>query len=261
MPEEIFDLIEDLFEGARKRKKKRDRQKRREAQRNAPPRRPLHPEGASPQTRSPQTELEASYRQQRRMLEDLRRSTDQVSLARQQLTERARAHERQLGDFDVQARTHLENGREDLARVVLERKRLTMAQVSEFEREIDTLKEEEARLMGMEARLEAELESFWMRSQVLRSQHSSARARSRLSDATTGISGEMGSANSALDHAAAHVAELDDRSRLLDGMLESGLHRDPQSRFERDLELSEVDSDLETLRRQIREDREPNTNP
>jgi phage shock protein A len=259
MPEEIFDLVEDLFEGIRKRKKRRDRQKRREAQRGAPPRRPLHPESSPPQARSPQAELEASYRQQRRMLEELRRSTDQVSLARQQLTERARTHERQLADFDTQAREHLERGREDLARVVLERKRLAMAQVSEFEREIDKLKEEEARLMGMEARLEAELESFWMRSQVLRSQHSSARARSRLSDAT-GLNGEMGNASSALDDATAHVAELNDRSRTLDGMLESGLNRDPHSRFERDLELSEVDADLETLRRQMRESRERGSN-
>lgn len=254
MPEEIFDLIEDLFDGVRKRKKKRDQQKRREAHRSGPTHRPLHSEGPSPEAR-----LETSYRQQRRMLEDLRRSTDQVSLARQRLTERARAHERQIGDFDEQAREYLERGREDLARVVLERKRLAIAQLGEFDREIDTLKDEEARLMGMEARLEAELESFWMRSQVLRSQHGSARARSRLNDATTGINGEMVSANSALDDAAAHVAELDSRSRTLDGMLESGLHRDPHSRFSRDLELSEVDADLEKLRREMREGRERRT--
>lgn len=268
MPEEIFDLIEDLFDGARKRKKKRDRQKEREVRQNPPPRKQRQSQSAEPidldprLSADPQTQLEVNYRQQKKMLQDLRRSTDEVSQARQRLTERALSHERQLDEFDARAKEHLQQGREDLARVVLERKRLAVAQLSEFEREIEELKREETHLMSMEARLEAELESFWLRSQVLRSKHSSAQARSRLGDAASGLSGEMGSAGSALDNAEKHVAELDSRSRMLDGMLESGMsNADPRIRFERDLELSEVDADLEALRRQMREDRDRRSNP
>lgn len=248
MPEEIFDLLEDLFDGAQKRRKKQKKHQQQEQE----VRRQIQPVEASeplPHVPDPQAELDASYRQQRKALEDLRRSTDDVTSARLKLAERAQAHERQLAEFDARAREHLLQGREDLARIVLERKRMAVAQVSEFEREIQALQREEADLMRMEAQLEAELESFWLRSEVLRSQQRSAQARSR-------FSGEFGQVSSALDNAEAHVAELNGRSRLLDGMLSSGMGAtDAHARFERDLELDAVDADLEALRRDLRQGR------
>ena len=251
MPEEIFDLLEDLFDGAKKRRKKQKRDKQQQQQ-QPEQRRNVQPVQAAeplPHVPNPQAELDASYRQQRQALEDLRRSTDDVTSARKKLTERAQAHERQLTEYDARAREHLVAGREDLARIVLERKRMAVAQVSEFEREIQALQREEADLMRMEAQLEAELESFWLRAEVLRSQERSAQARSR-------FSGEFGEVSSALDNAEAHVADLNGRSRLLDGMLETGLGAtNEHARFERDLELSEVDADLEALRRDLNSNR------
>jgi phage shock protein A len=250
MPEEIFDLLEDLFDGAKKRRKKQKKEKQRQFQEQE--RRPAKPrEAVAPVTPAPnpQADLEATYQLQRKALEALRRNTDDVTTARMKLEERARFHEQQLVDFDERARQHLIDGREDLARIVLERKRMAVAQVSEFEREIETLKREEAELMRMEAQLEAELESFWLRSEVLKSQQRSAEARSR-------FSGDFSQVGSALDEAEAHVAELNSRSRLLDGMLSSGGGAtDAHARFERDLELTGVDADLEALRRQMRQDR------
>jgi phage shock protein A len=247
MPEEIIDLLEDLFDGAKKRRKKQKKEKQRQQNQQPVPTREVD-DPVTPVT-SPQTNLDTSYKQQRQALEDLRLSTDEVTSARLKLAERAAAHERQLEEFDTRAREHLMQGREDLARIVLERKRMAIAQVSEFDREIRKLQQEEADLMRMEAQLEAELESFWLRNEVLRSQQRSAQARSR-------FSGQFGQVSNALDDAEAHVAELNSRSRLLDGMLTTGLGAtDQHARFERDLELSEVDADLEALRRQMRSER------
>ena len=244
MPEEIFDLLEDLFDGAKKRRKRQRREREQELREQQ-----QRPVQQQPQAPNPQAELDATYRLQRKALEDLRRSTDDVAAARKKMEERARFHEQQLVDFDERARQHLLEGREDLARIVLERKRMAVAQVAEFEREIETLQREEAELMRMEAQLEAELESFWLRAEVLRSQQRSAEARSR-------FSGEFSEVSGALDNAEAHVAEMNGRSRMLDGMLASGQGAtDDVARFEREVELTGVEADLEALRRQVRSER------
>jgi hypothetical protein len=55
-----------------------------------------------------------------------------------------------------------------------------------------------------------------------------------------------------------HTTELRSRGAAVDQMLDEGLVdgvEDPHSRFERRLELSEVDADLERLRRELDEGR------
>jgi phage shock protein A len=221
------------------------------APRSAPAPAPA-PEPAPPA--DPQAELEAAFRDQRRLLEELRQSIDEVAAARQRLEMRVQLHEHRLAEYDEQARAHLLAGREDLARVMLERKRLAAGQLDELQSEIATLAAEQAQLMSAETRLEAKLETLRTRIDVLRTKHTSAKAQARLSEAAAGMASDVSSLNTSLEQVETHAAELRARSQALDQMIADGLVEgddDPHARFEHELQLTTVDDDLARLRREL----------
>ena len=273
MPEEIFELFEELVDEASDRRKKRRKQARRRAQAQieAAPRTPQRERSsggllgritsmfqpAQPQQAAaepdPVTDLERAHRQQLRLLDDVRRSADQVSEARRRMQERADLNARRIAEHEAQAAAHVRGGREDLARVALERKRLAMAQSGEFQRELEALGKEEAQLLRAEARLEAKIEAFQMRRDVLQSQRASAEAQARMSEMYGGISEESSDVAFTLQRIETHTNELRSRGQAIDQMLDDGLVdgvEDSQARFDRRLELSDVDADLERLRRE-----------
>ena len=280
MPEEIFDLLEEVFDEASDRRKKRRKNAGKRARqtgweddpaptsRQAPPQssgsvlgritrlfQPAPPpqQQAAPEP-SPEADLDAAYRKQLRLLDDVRQSVDEVTEAQRRMQERASQNERRQADFETQARQHLADGREDLARVALERKRLAGAQAGEFERELAALAHEQTQLLRAEARLEAKIEAFRTRREVLRSQRASAEAQARISEAYGGLSEESRDVAYTVRRIETHTAELRSQSAAVDQMLDDGLVEgveDPKARFDRRLALSEVDDDLERLRREL----------
>ena len=279
MPEELFDLVEDLFDGASNRRKKSKKSKKKagkQAQRpiqNAPapsPRRraesssggllgritsmfqPASEPQPAPEA-DPHADLERAHQQQLRLLDEVRRSVDEVTEARRRMQERADLNTRRSAEHEAQAAAHMRAGREDLARVALERKRLAMAQSGEFERELSALGKEQTQLLRAEARLEAKIEAFEMRRDVLRSQRASAEAQARMSEMYGGVSEESRDVAFTLQRIETHTTDLRSRGAALDQMLDDGLVdgvEDPQTRFDRRLELAEVEDDLERLRRE-----------
>jgi phage shock protein A len=170
------------------------------------------------------------------------------------MQERSTRNEQRMADFEAQARQHLAAGREDLARVALERKRLGVAQAAEFERELASLAHEQTQLLRAEARLEAKIETFRMRRDVLRSQRASAEAQARISEAYGGVTEESRDVAYTVRRIESHTAELRSRGAAAEQMLDDGLVEgveDPQARFERKLAMSEVDDDLARLQREM----------
>lgn len=279
MPEEIFDLLEEVFDEASDRRKKRRKQARQRARQDdwdddraatsrqtSPPSsgsvlgritrlfQPAPPQQQAAPEPSPEADLDAAYRKQLRLLDDVRQSVAEVTEAQRRMQERASQNERRQADFEAQARQHLAEGREDLARVALERKRLGVAQAGEFERELASLAHEQTQLLRAEARLEAKVDAFRTRREVLRSQRASAEAQARISEAYGGLSEESRDVAYTVRRIETHTAELRSQSAAVDEMLDEGLVEgveDPKARFDRRLALSEVDDDLERLRREL----------
>lgn len=272
MPEELFDILEEVLDAASDRRKKSKKKARKRARKNGyvepirqaggllgritslfQPALPPQPQQARLEP-GPEEELDAAYRQQLRLLDDVRRSIDEVSEAQRRMEERAARNRQRMADFETQARQYLLDGREDLARVALERKRLGEAQAAEFERELASLAREHTQLLRAEARLEAKIEAFRMRRDVLRSQRASAEARARISEAYSGLSEESSDVAYTVRRIETHTKELRSRGAAADQMLDDGLIEgieDPRTRFDRKLALSEVDADLERLRREL----------
>ena len=141
--------------------------------------------------------------------------------------------------------------------VALERKAArAMAQAGEIQREVDALAKEQTQLLRAEARLEAKIEAFQMRREVLKSQRASAEAQARMGELYGGISEESSDVAFTLRRIETRTTELRSRGPAIDEMLDEGLVdglEDPQTRFDRRLELAGVDDDLERLRRELSE--------
>lgn len=279
MPEEIFDVLEDIFDERKKRKKRRKRRER-EIERRPPERRsdrdrpaersepkglmgrvtsmfrsasepPPAPQQPEPEP-DPRQQLDTTYREQLRLLEEVRQSVDNVTAAKDRLQRQFDEAERRLSEFDELARRHLDAGREDLARVAIERKQLAVAQLDDFERQIETLAQEQTQLMRAEARLEAKIEAFRARREVVSSQYAAAQAQARLGDAAGGLNEEMADVNYSVRRVESRTAELRSRGQAIDQMINEGLLEgdDPQARFDRKMRLMDVDDELERLKRQ-----------
>lgn len=280
MPEEIFDVLEELFDERKDRKKRRERRER-EAERARPERRvdrverdqppvksepkglmgritsvfrsaseaPPEPQQAEP---DPRQQLDVTYREQLRLLEELRQSVDSVTSARDRLQRHYDEAGRRLPEFDALARQHLDADREDLARVAIERKQLAVAQLDDFERQIETLAQEQTQLMRAEARLEAKIEAFRARREVVSSQYAAAQAQARMGDAASGLSEEMADVNYSVRRVETRTAELRSCGQAIDQMIDEGLLEgdDPQASFDRKMRLMDVDDELARLKQE-----------
>ncbi|MGD9934487.1 MAG: PspA/IM30 family protein, partial [Dehalococcoidia bacterium] len=80
----------------------------------------------------PREMLDLSYEKQVEMLRDVKRGVVEVTAARRRLELQAEEIRGKLGKFDNQARQGLASGREDLARIALERKAAAQAQLEGF---------------------------------------------------------------------------------------------------------------------------------
>src|SRR5437773_303458 len=90
----------------------------------------------------PRKVLDYAYNQQQELLITMRRGLVDVATAKEQLEQQARRLETRIPHLDDQARRAVAAGREDLARVALERKRLAKAErLQARAKAIDTLVE------------------------------------------------------------------------------------------------------------------------
>ncbi|MBI2322276.1 MAG: PspA/IM30 family protein, partial [Chloroflexi bacterium] len=120
---------------------------------------------------SPHELLDYSYEKQLQLLQDVKRGIVEVVTARRRLELQLAKQGDSIAQFDNQARRALAAGREDLARLALERKQVGAAQITDLQRQIGELASEQERLQGAEQRLAMKVESFRTRKEVIKAQY------------------------------------------------------------------------------------------
>ena len=206
----------------------------------------------------PREMLDYSYEKQLEMLRDVKRGIVEVTAARRRLQLQADEHRSQLGKFESQARQALANGREDLARVALERKQAADEQIGGFDAQIQQLQTEQDGLIQAEARLSAKVEAFRTRKEVVKAQYTAAKATVRIGEAVSGLSEEMSDIGTAISRAEDKTAQLRSRGAAINELLEAGVLDDSLeggSALDRELDQLgrnfSVDIELEALKREL----------
>ncbi|HEY8476063.1 MAG TPA: PspA/IM30 family protein [Chloroflexota bacterium] len=207
----------------------------------------------------PHETLEYSYERQLELLQKVKRGIVDAVTSRRRLELQAGRLQENIAKLETQARQAMAAGREDLARLALERKALAAAQLNDLNAQIAQLQQEQEKLTAAEARLSMKVEAFRTRKELIKAQYSAAEAQVRIGEAVSGLSEEMADVGLAIERAEEKTAQLQARASAIDELVASGVLEDVTGSradtVERELQKigmqQSVEAELAALRQQF----------
>jgi phage shock protein A len=206
----------------------------------------------------PRETLDYSYEKQLELLQKVRRGVADVATSKKRLELQSGKLEGEVTKMDSKARECVVAGREDLARIALERKRGIQAQLQSLDAQRAQLQGEQDKLVAAEQKLTAKVEAFRTQKETIKAQYTAAEAQVKIGEAVSGISEEMADVGMAFDRAQNKVETMQARAGAIDELLESGSLQDltgSSSAIDRELAQvgsgAAVDAELEAMRKEL----------
>jgi phage shock protein A len=207
----------------------------------------------------PRETLDYSYQTQLELLQKVRRGVADVATSRKRVELQINQLQQSSDKLDRQARDALSVGREDLARDALTRKSGVQGQLSDLNTQYTSLQGEEEKLTGASQRLQAKVDAFRTRKETIKATYTAAEAQTRINEAFTGISEEMGDVGMAIQRAEDKTEQMKARAGAIDELMASGALDDMVSGPRDDIQLeldrmgasSDVDSELARLKGEL----------
>ena len=203
----------------------------------------------------PREALDYSYQQQLEMLNKLRRSIAEVVTAKKRLEMQKQKLMDNVKTLDEQARRAVSAGRDDLAKMALERKNTNLNQLQDLNKQIADIQTEQDKLEQTERQTATKVEQFRSKKEVIKAQYSAAQASVKVKESVTGISEQMQDVGMAMNRAEDKTEKMRARSQALDDMIDSGVLTDYTSdkdQIERELEKvstqNSVDEELAKIK-------------
>jgi phage shock protein A len=157
--------------------------------------------------------------------------------------------------LDEESRNAIDQHREDLAKLALERKNANMLQLQNLDKQIVDMQTQQDKLEQTEKRLSTKVEEFRSKKEVIKAQYTAAEAQVRIKENLTGISEEMADVGVAMNKAEDKTEQMKAKAQALDEMIDSGVLTDYTSNkddIEGELEKmtvkSSVDQELAKLK-------------
>lgn len=206
----------------------------------------------------PASMLDYSYEKQRELLQNVKRGIVEVVTSRRRLELQADKLRANIAKLEQQSRDALAAGREDLARLAIQRKQAAASQIGGLENQIGDLETEQQKLEAAESKLAAKVEAFRSRKEVTKARYSAAEAQVRIGEAATGLSEEMASIGLAIERAEHKTDDMRARASAIDELVEAGtldeLGSPAGDRLERELAqmtaAQNVEAELAALKQQ-----------
>jgi phage shock protein A len=191
----------------------------------------------------PRETLDYSYEKQMEMLRNVKRGVVEMVTAKRRLELQAAKAQENVSKLDTQARQALEAGREDLARLALQRKQAALQELQGLDEQIAGLEMEQEKLTLAEQRLQAKVAAFRTKKEVIKAQYGAAQAQVRIGEALSGISEEMGDISLAVERAENKTEHLRAKAGAIDELAAAGVLEDFSGRQDDiDRELAKLTS-------------------
>ena len=175
----------------------------------------------------PRETLDYSYEKQLELLRNVKRGVVEMVTAKRRLEMQASKVQANLTTLDSQARQALEAGREDLARLALERKQAAVMELQGLDQQVADMEIEQEKLTNAEKRLQAKVQAFRTKKEVIKAQYNAAQAQVRIGSALSGVSEEMGDVSLAIERAENKTENMRARAGAIDELVEAGVLDDP----------------------------------
>jgi phage shock protein A len=207
----------------------------------------------------PRETLDYSYQTQLELLQKVRRGVADVATSRKRVELQLNQLQQSSDKLDRQARDALGSGREDLAREALTRKSGVQSQVADLQTQYASLQGEEEKLTNASQRLQAKVDSFRTRKETIKATYTAAEAQTRINEAFTGISEEMGDVGMAIQRAEDKTEQMKARAGAIDELMASGAlddvvsgpRDDIQAELDRMGASGGVDHELERMKAEL----------
>jgi len=209
------------------------------------------------QFEDPRETLDYSYEKQLELLQNVKRGVADVTTSKKRLELQKARLQASLDKADAQAKEAVKSGRDDLAKMALERKIGLQSQEESLDQQIADLEAEQQKLMAAESRLATKVEAFRAKKETIKAQYSAAEAQVKVTESVTGISEEMADVGLAVERAEEKTESMKARSAALDELLESGVLEDYSGGDKIDKELAkakaagDVDAELARLKSEV----------
>jgi len=207
----------------------------------------------------PRETLDYSYQTQLELLQKVRRGVADVATSRKRVELQINQLQQSSDKLERQAKDALSAGREDLARDALTRKAGVQSQISDLNTQYTSLQAEEEKLTGASQRLQAKVDAFRTKKETIKATYTAAEAQTRINEAFTGISEEMGDVGLAIQRAEDKTEQMKARAGAIDELMASGAlddaisgpRDDIQAELDRMGASHDVDAELARLKGEI----------
>ncbi|MBA3751010.1 MAG: PspA/IM30 family protein [Nitrosopumilus sp.] len=196
----------------------------------------------------PREALDYSAVKQTELVQRLRRDIVEVTASKKRLEMQKSRIKENINKLEEQAISAVKAGRDDLARLALERKNANLVQIKELEVQIMEIQNEQDKLENAEKRLSAKVEEFKSRKEIIKARYSSAEAQVRIKENITGISEEMSDIGAAMSRAEEKTESMQSKAMAIDEMIDSGAlvdYTNNKDGIELELEKTEIKNKVE----------------
>ena len=193
----------------------------------------------------PRETLDYSYEKQLDLLQKVRRGVADVATSRKRLELQIGQLDQQSAKLESQAKAALAGGREDLAREALTRRSGLTVQLK--------------KLTQASQRLQAKVEAFRTKKETIKATYSAAEAQTKINEAFSGISEELGDVGLAIQRAEDKTQAMQARAGAIDELVASGALDDATgtskdsitAELERMASTSEVEDTLAAMKAEL----------
>ena len=174
----------------------------------------------------PRETLDYSYEQQREMLQNVKRGVVEMVSAKHRIQQQATKVQENITKLDQQARQAIDVDREDLAVLALQRKQTALIELQGLDEQIAGMELEQEKLTRAEQRLQAKVEAFRTKKEIIKAQYSAAQAQVRIGSALSGLSEEMGDISMAIERAENKTEQMRATAGAIDELASAGMLED-----------------------------------
>lgn len=175
------------------------------------------------QAESVQETLDYAYHQQQAMLQKVRMGLVEVATSKHQLEQQIEKLQSRVPQVEDQARRALAAGREDLARIALQRKQSALAELPPLQEQLASITEEERKLIQAEQQLSARVEEFRTHRIATIARYEAAATRAEVNQALGGFSDELAELSMAVGRVEEKTEHMEAKASAVDALLESGI--------------------------------------
>src|SRR6202012_937539 len=175
----------------------------------------------------PSQTLDYSYEKQLEMMSGVKNGITEVAPSRKRLQNQQDGLRQQVVKLDEQARQALAAGKEELARAGLERKQTVQGEIDSLDGQVAELERQREQLTDSQHKLQAKLDAFRTQKEVVKAQYSAAQAQVQMSEATSGVGGQMADVGQAAQRAIEKTEDMKARAGAMDELEQAGTFGSP----------------------------------